>query len=198
MGRPPIRHYQPESLRFWKALGVGGKGGFSILPDFSTYCLLTVFDDTAAAEAFLESETVKFYTTTASDFKHYLLHNIQSHGLWGGQNPFQTGVTLTANEPVAIITRATIKPHLALKFWMNVPDAAQSMAQHDGQILSKGIGEWPIFMQATFSIWQNIDSMKAYAYQNQSHKTMIKKTKEIGWYSEELFARFHLIRQITK
>jgi hypothetical protein len=29
-----------------------------------------------------------------------------------------------------------------------------------------------------------------YAYQNPKHAEMVKKTRELQWYSEELFARF--------
>jgi hypothetical protein len=45
-------------------------------------------------------------------------------------------------------------------------------------------------MQATFSLWESAESMMDYAYKNPKHAEMVKKTRELGWYSEELFARF--------
>ena len=65
------------------------------------------------------------------------------------------------------------------------------MDGHQGLIFSKGIGEWPIFMQATFSFWEKGKHMMDYAYSNKKHADMVKKTRELGWYSEELFSRFH-------
>jgi hypothetical protein len=57
-------------------------------------------------------------------------------------------------------------------------------------VFSKGIGEFPLLMQATFSLWKSAESMMDYAYKNPKHTEMVKKTRELGWYSEELFARF--------
>ena len=37
-----------------------------------------------------------------------------------------------------------------------------------------------------------------FAYKNKAHSEIIKKTKERGWYSEDLFARFNIISQKTK
>ena len=45
-------------------------------------------------------------------------------------------------------------------------------------------------MQATFSLWSNAEAMMNYAYKNPKHAEMVKKTRELNWYSEELFARF--------
>ena len=33
--------------------------------------------------------------------------------------------------------------------------------------------------------------MKAYAYRNKHHREVIQKTRQLGWYKEEMFARFH-------
>ena len=33
--------------------------------------------------------------------------------------------------------------------------------------------------------------MQTYAYQGQFHSQVVRKTRELGWYKEELFARFH-------
>lgn len=191
MGRPPLaKNNDPQPL-FWKALGSGSGNGFSMWPDFSTYGLLTVFSSEEEAYDFLESNVMLEYTEKATVFSHVLMHNIKAQGTWSGSNPFDKSTTYNESKPLAVITRATIKPKLAYKFWKYVPSVSKSMDNYDGLLFSKGIGEWPILMQATFSLWQTGDAMMAYAYQNKKHADMVSKTRALGWYSEELFSRFH-------
>ncbi|GAB5564403.1 MAG: hypothetical protein Wins2KO_14660 [Winogradskyella sp.] len=191
MGRPPLLKSTIEGLSFWKALGSGSGNGFSIWPDFSTFGLLTVFNSEHDAKAFLASHIMDEYTKDSENFSHLLMHTVKAHGEWSNQSPFESSATFDQSKPLAVITRATIKPKLAYKFWKYVPSVSKSMDGHKGLIYSKGIGEWPILMQATFSLWQKGEDMMAYAYKNQKHADMVKKTRELGWYSEELFSRFH-------
>lgn len=193
MGRPPLLNKNIEGLTFWKTLGSGSGNGFSIWPDWSTFGLLTVFDTDGQAHQFLDSDIAKEYTTTAIDYSHVIMKSIKAHGQWSKQEPFISSIDYDASKPIAVITRATIKPKLAHKFWKYVPSVSKSMDGHKGLIYSKGIGEYPIFMQATFSFWNTGDAMMAYAYKNEKHADMVKKTRELGWYSEELFSRFHVI-----
>ena len=191
MGRPPLVHRDIPGLSFWKPLGSGSGNGFSIWPDFSTFGLLTVFNSEVEAQDFIDSDIMKSYTETCFKHSHVLMHTVKAHGQWSKQEPFKSGVSFDKSKPLAVITRATIKPKLAFKFWRHVPSVSKSMDGHAGLIYSKGIGEWPLLMQATFSLWKTGDAMMAYAYHNKKHADMVKKTRELGWYSEELFSRFH-------
>ena len=191
MGRPPLLEQNIKGLTFWKALGSGSGNGFSIWPDFSTFGLLTVFTSEEEADQFLNSNLMSKYTATCSSYSHILMHSIKAHGQWSAQEPFIPSAKYNEGLPMAVITRATIKPKLAYKFWRYVPSVSKSMNGHEGLIFSKGIGEWPILMQATFSLWTTGSAMMAYAYQNKKHADMVKKTRELEWYSEELFSRFH-------
>lgn len=191
MGRPPIANYNPRGLGFWKALGVGSGNGFSIWPDFSLFGLLSVFASESEAMAFLDGPCMEEYTREASSYSHVLMHTIKAHGKWSQQSPFEPSTDFNPEQPIAVITRATIKPSLAHKFWRFVPSVSKSMDGYDDVIFTKGIGEYPILMQATFSLWKHGSAMMDYAYQNEKHSAMVKKTRELGWYSEELFARFH-------
>jgi hypothetical protein len=58
---------------------------------------------------------------------------------------------------------------------------------------SLGIGEIPFLKQATFSIWENIESMKSFAYKSADHIAVIQKTRTENWYREELFVRFRIV-----
>lgn len=195
MGLPPLRNKKIPGLQFWKPLGTGGGNGFSLRPDFSTYGLLTVFENELQADKFINSTLLKRYLNTSDSHSHIQLHNIQAHGKWSGHEPFQKAVEHDPLKPVCVLTRATIKPKMILKFWKNVPYVSSEIETYEDCLFSKGVGEWPVFMQATFSVWKNTDAMKAYAYKNRGHHEMIKKTRELGWYSEELFARFHPFKQ---
>ena len=47
--------------------------------------------------------------------------------------------------------------------------------------------------QATLSIWNSVEDVKKFAYKNRTHSNIIKKTRDQKWYSEDLFARFHIL-----
>jgi heme-degrading monooxygenase HmoA len=190
MGRPPISLDKTDGLTFFKPLGTGSGNGFSIKPDFSTFGFIAVFETEEQAKIFTKSKAVEQYKETAANFSIVFMKTIKSHGNWSNQNPFKNTVDLDKKKPLAVITRATIKPKLAYKFWKNVPSVSKSMDDYNELLYSKGIGEFPLLMQATFSIWSSADAMLNYAYSNPKHAEMVKKTRELNWYSEELFARF--------
>ncbi|WP_340202612.1 hypothetical protein [Ascidiimonas sp. W6] len=196
MGFPPLKKNQIPGLVFWKALGSGGKNGFSIRPDFSVYALLTVFESEEMAFEFSNSAIMQSYLDKADKHSHIYMYNVHAHGQWAKQQPFKEEIMLDRSKPMCVITRATIKPLMAAKFWRYVPSVSAAIEDYEGLVYSKGIGEWPIFMQATFSAWQSAEDMMSYAYKNKRHAEMIKKTRELGWYREELFSRFHPFQQI--
>lgn len=182
---------------FYKLMGSGKGIGFNPLPDWSTYCLLQVWNSEAAANDFFESSTLmqkyKAHTNRQSTF---YLKNIIAKGAWSQQNPFQTSPTLDQDNPqLAIITRATIKLSKLRKFWAYVPTSHRSLADNAGLIYTKGIGEIPILQMATFSLWKDKDALQAFAYQSKEHAQAIKMTRQLDWYKEELFARFQVYRQ---
>ena len=190
MGRSPILQKKINGLTFFKPLGTGSGNGFSIKPDFSIFGFVAVFKSEELAKEFLGTDVMKEYTKTTTSYSHVLMHTVKSHGEWGKQSPFESSVEYDKTKPLAVITRATIKPKLAYQFWKNVPAVSKSMDKYDELIFSKGIGEFPLLMQATFSLWSSAEAMMNYAYKNPKHAEMVKKTRELNWYSEELFARF--------
>jgi heme-degrading monooxygenase HmoA len=120
---------------------------------------------------------------------------VKSHGFWSGQNPFKEQ-KLNKNDskmPVAVITRATLRPSRLLHFWKSVPAASTAIENAKGVQYFKGIGEWPFVQQATLSLWDSFESVKQFAYRGKAHSEIIKKTRSQKWYSEDLFARFHVL-----
>ncbi len=180
-----------SGLEFSKLLGTGGGNGFSILPNFKKYALFTVWCDEAHADAFIkENSALKWYFDNSSDYLVVKMVSIKSHGTWGGINPFVNGLQLPENSPLAVVTRATIRPSKLHEFWWNVPSVSKFMAAQKSALYRVGIGEYPLMMQATLSIWKNEHDLMAAAYSDTVHAEIVKKTRDRKWYSEELFARF--------
>ena len=183
---------QQQGIQFFKTLGTGAGKGFSLWPDFSTYALLTIWESDAAATAFLtESTLMQAYTKRSHSQKHFSLHTLHSHGLWGKSNPFVAEKrALQDDEKIGIITRATLRPSRLLEFWRAVPAASKAIQNAKGVLWYKGVGEWPLVQQATFSLWNSLEEVKDFAYKSSHHAAIVKKTRKRNWYKEDLFARF--------
>ncbi|WP_246230506.1 DUF3291 domain-containing protein [Mucilaginibacter humi] len=121
-----------------------------------------------------------------------LLSPLQSHGKWDDRQPFDTTAVENYDGPIAVLTRATIRFNKLKDFRGNVDSSASLMASAKGYIASFGIGEAPAYRQATFSVWESVDDVKAFAYRSREHAEVIRKTREGNWYKEELFAVLNL------
>jgi len=192
MQRALAQVHKQSGLLFVKTLGTGAGSGFSLWPDFSIYALLSIWETKACANAFLEeSEVMKNFILRSSSQQHFALHPLHSHGLWGKTNPFEPlPRALDPDEKIGIITRATLRPSRLLSFWRAVPAASKAIQNAKGVLWYKGIGEWPMVQQATFSIWDSLDDVKAFAYKSTAHAAIVKKTRKHHWYKQDLFARF--------
>jgi len=178
---------------FVKLLGTGSGFGFSLWPDFSTYALLMKWENEERAEHFFfNSESFYELKERSEKIETHYLDPLGAHGSWSGQNPFPEK-TEYAGGKIAVITRARINIPKLPRFWQFVPKASKAIENAEGLIFTKGIGEWPLIEQATFSIWENEQAMKDYAYAD-IHKEIIGKVKKENWYKEELFGRFNYLK----
>lgn len=190
MQKAKMKFNKVPGLLFFKLMGSGGKNGFSKLLNVNVYALHCVWKtEQQSIDFFEKSDAFSEFKSRATELYTIFLKAIKAHGLWDGINPYDTQA-LTPTGPIVVLTRARIKLKFLPKFWRHVPSLGKKVDQAKGAILSIGIGEYPWFMQATFSIWGNYESMRAYAYGSPLHMEVIKKTRELGWYSEELFANF--------
>ena len=176
-------------------MGSGAGEGFSIIPDWSTYALLCQWESMDKMLSFFENHAVNHRLLQVSDESWTVaMAFTKGHGTWYGNEPFEPQVTYNPGSKIAIITRATIRPSKALDFYRNVPRVSRSVSHANGRLFSKGIGEWPLLQQATFSVWQNEEAVNEFAYaQRTQHAAIVKKTHDAKWYKEELFARFHIL-----
>ena len=183
-----------KECRFWQLLGSGRNGTFDLQPDWQQWGLLAVWDDSEAFDEFYQNSFVaRWWKALAYERWTILCEPLQSHGKWDAQEPFGQPDIKNYTGSVAVLTRATIRLSKLKGFWSNVDSVANIMADAPGFITSIGIGEAPVYRQATFSIWKSIDDVKAFAYASREHAEVIKKTRNNNWYSEELFARFRPI-----
>ncbi len=181
---------------FAKLLGTGSGFGFSLWPDFNTYALLMKWDKEASSKTFFDNLAIFSDLQSHSEsIKTYYLESIGAHGSWYGKNPFPEKTDYAGGE-IAVITRARININKLPRFWQFVPKASKAIQNAKGLLYTKGIGEWPLIEQATFSIWENEKAMKDYAYQD-IHREIIGKVKKENWYKEELFSRFNVISSVS-
>ena len=185
-----------KTCSFWKLMGSGKEARVDLPPDFKHWGIISAWDNEDDCNAFYKNSIViKWFKFFGIEEFTILLKPLSSHGLWSGVQPFTVDKSNVKNEgKIAVITRAGIRLSKVKEFRTNIKRAADAMSVAPGYILSAGIGELPFVMQATFSIWENAESMKNYAYKNYDHADVIKLTRERKWYSEELFARFEIIR----
>lgn len=196
MGRWSMRPFQTEGLRFQKMMGCGKN--FGLIPDFSSYVFLGVWSDEDAARFFFQSDRWNRFCRNTKGIGTLYLSPIRSHGSWDGQNPFESSgqQRLQPGFPVAVLTRATLRLGALPDFWRHVPQARQRLNDHaDDLLLALGVGEKPVVQQCTISVWKDEKSVEQFAYRQPGHKEVVRRTRERGWYSEELFARFSVVRQ---
>ena len=93
------------------------------------------------------------------------------------------------------LTRATIKPSIAARFWRRVPNISSVIGQDPNVLFKIGVGEIPLLHQVTFSIWRDAAQMANFA-RTGPHAEAIKAVRDEGWFNEELYARFTLISDI--
>ena len=181
---------------FYKLMG-SGKAFFNPFPDWGTYVILQVWNDMSAAQNYFEAHPLfRKYEGKSKASQLLFLENVSSKGTWSANNPFEPTEKKSIDGPLAVITRATIKTKLLLKFWRYVPKSQTNLWDNEGLLYTKGIGELPFAQMATFSIWKDIESLKNFAYKGKGHREAIKKTHQINWYKEELFARFRIIKSV--
>jgi hypothetical protein len=191
MGLAPRKAGAVSGLQFIKFLGSGAANGFSIKPNFSTYGILAIWDKEADAQHFFATHPLfAAYKRNSEKCTTHFLKNNMAHGAWDGKNPFEAGTAFDPNAPVAVLTRATIRRRHLWRFWRQVPGVSRALDDKPGLRYAIGIGELPFVQQATFSLWDSGKKMMDFAYHGQQHAQVIRQTRELGWYREELFARF--------
>ena len=181
-------------LRFSKLLGTGDARTFTIRDaDPLHWGLLATWSSAAAAEAFESGPIARGWGRIAHERLRVDLRPLASRGEWSGRRPFGAPTPSPYEGAVAAVTRARIAPRKMATFWRAVPRVSADLAQCAGLRLAVGIGEAPVGLQGTFSLWTSGDALTEFAHRRGPHVEVVGRTPVERWYSEELFARFAVL-----
>lgn len=180
-------------LGFSKLFGTGTGEGFTPVPNLGVYAVLTTWPDLdTARQRVAEGRVFRDYRAHAAEHCTLYLSAISSRGRWDGGEPFavETGA---AGRLVAVLTRATVRLRHLVRFWSETPDISGTVRAQDHLLFKIGMGEVPWVQQVTFSVWDDAEAMKAFAYRSASHGEAVRRVREGGWFREELYARFRVL-----
>jgi spheroidene monooxygenase len=180
---------------FWKLCGSGTGEGFTPRPNWGVWAILAAWPDEATARARIAQNPVmqRWRARAAENWTVYM-DPISARGAWSGVNPFlPSAPPPDGTGPLAALTRATVKPMRALRFWNRVPGISAMIGSDPNVAFKIGIGEVPLLHQVTFSIWPDTAAMAAFARGDGPHGRAIRAVRDGNWFSEELYARFRLL-----
>jgi heme-degrading monooxygenase HmoA len=155
-----------------------------------------VWEDRAAFEAFERGAWRTREHALTSESCTFVLAPSRWHGRWGGRDPFAGAEPAEAAGTVAVLTRGTIRARSLRSFWRAVPGSQANLPGAAGLIASVAVGETPLVQSATFSVWRDVESVRAFAYgAGGGHLDVVRRTRSEGWYGEEMFARFAVLER---
>lgn len=183
-------------IGFVKMLGTGTGEGFTPVPNLGVYALMTTWPSLDKARESLALEPVfQRYRDHAAERYVLYLRAIASRGRWDGVEPFPIEKPQDSPLPMAVLTRATVKARHVIRFWRAQPDVSDLVRGQSHMLFKIGMGEIPWFHQVTFSVWDDVPAMKAFAYGLAAHGEAVRQVRQGQWFKEELYARFGVLAQ---
>lgn len=185
------RARRTPGVAFAKLLGTGDGSTFTVRDsDPTRWAALTAWSSAAAAEHYA---VARGWDALASESWRIDLQPLASRGRWSGRQPFGDPAPRRVPGPVAAITRARLAARKAVSFWQAVPPVSAELHRSAGLLAAVGIGEAPVGLQGTFSLWRDDAALRGFAHRGPKHVEAVRRTATDGWYTEELFARFEVV-----
>ncbi len=179
-------------LRAFRLLGTGAGDQMAFSADLRRWALLAFWRSDDDLDAFLVgSEIPQRWDDLAAERYDLRLATARAHGSWGRTRfNIDRAAPLPRDEPVVILTRAAIRARHLARFWSAAPRPSADAVSHPENVVSIGVGDVPVFRQATLSLWRSLAGAQDFAYRQRGHREVIDRTRAEDWYSSELFARF--------
>ena len=191
------RRRLPTGMTFGKLVGTGSGRTFTLRDaDPHRWGLVAVWRSQAALAAAEEgSRLLGGWRERSVRTSRIVIRTLSSRGQWSGRAPFTPPPPAAPpwTGPVAAITRARLRWPAARRFWAAVPAVTADLRGRTGLRFALGVGEAPIGLQGTFSVWQDAVALQQFAYATPAHREVIARTPIEKWYAEELFARFAVL-----
>ena len=107
----------------------------------SVYAVLATWPDRQTAERSLQQSAIfARYRQQSTENWTIFMKAEAARGRWSGQTPFST-TNQSQNGPLAVMTRATLRPRNLARFWRRVPNISQVIGQDPNVVFKIGIGE---------------------------------------------------------
>jgi spheroidene monooxygenase len=177
-----------------RLMGCGSGDGFSIKPDFRTYCLMSALPDPSDTDALRNTRWYQMISAPSVEQLHFEMTPLSGHGSWDGSNPFVYSGSDVATDPFVVLTHARVFPRCSMAFWRSVPGIRRHLEQTEGCVYHIGFGEHPLFTLATLSVWKGLDPMQKFAYGRTDHRKAIAAARAGRWLKESIFVRFRIER----
>jgi len=186
-----LRLRRMAGLAWARHLGTSA-GGRTLGADLTRWAWFCSWDDGADAAAFHGALAARLEPREVATLH---LRAVRSRGRWAGHEvPVAEGDTDPVTPaPLVVLTRARVRPSRWRPFTGSVPPVDAALARAPGLLRSVGVGEWPVLVQGTVSLWRDGAAMTAFS-RSEAHRVVVRRTAQEGWYAEELFARFSVER----
>jgi spheroidene monooxygenase len=177
-----------------RLMGCGSGDGFSIVPDFRTYCVMSAIPDDDHLAHLRRTRWYRMIARPSIEQLHFVLRPLSGHGTWDGEPLFDYQRRRVGDAPFVVLTHARVTSARARAFWRSVPGIREHLKHAEGCRYHIGFGEHPLLTLATFSVWEDLDHMRAFAYHHSAHHNASLAARKEHWLSESMFVRFGIER----
>lgn len=145
--------------------------------------------DEGDLEEFLAGHRVAARWRDATEHWSVRLRGAGGHGAWRGVDvPGRLARGSDAGR-IAMVTRADVRAAAWRRFARAGGPVDDELSAAPGLLAVVAIGEAPVARLGTFSLWESLAAMRAFA-DSARHAAVVTRTRRERWYGEEMFARF--------